>query len=884
MKQFYMIVVVLLFTLSQVMAGALAGKVTDKDTGEPLVGANIYIQGTTTGASTDADGMYYFEVDDGTYTVVCAFVGYVEESKQVTVSGTTQLDFALQSSVLKTSEIIVEASRAKDRETPVAFTDISADEIQRRFTIQDVPHLFKNTPGIYVTTDGGSGMGDSKVFIRGFDEQRISVMINNIEVNDPESKKVYWSNWGALPSGSQSIQVQRGAGSTLYGAGAFGGSINVLTAEAPAVSSTKIVATAGLYNTYKFGVDYNTGLFANDKLSFITRINYQTGNGWRQNTYYQGMSYYFGLSYFASENHTLRFVLHGAPQFHAYAFYSERAKNWAKYGRDWNPHPYVKDGDPGLTSREQDGTSLLDMLTFSHVDKDKGGEVIGNGYVSFDNNVYHKPQFEIHHTWDIDKDTYLQTNAFATAGRGYGEWVSSYYRIGRDENGQMSMETIKNSGQYQYRAHSIHNQFGIVTTYNTKWNNHDLSFGAEGRYWWARHYGLVINAFGNKYDPDVAKDNVAIRVGGVKGVFREGDIYYDYTGIKPNFSFFGHGLWKFDDLSIMTDLQYAVRMYNIKEDFPSSNNRPVDGGSYVPHQNLEGGNNDGFKNIDATYNLIDYNKTYVFVSPKFGANYNVNKNINLFANYSRVYNEPRVKYFFNYGQPNDDLNIEISDDYELGMGFVTSGFNFKLNLYRIDFQNKAYRIQDPTKANQPGYDYRGRRYVPVGTAHYTGVEFSTNMDLTRHLSFGAALTSMKNEWGNDISEEARTQLGIKEGNIEPETPQFMLSGTLNYLNGPLYVSAQAKYHKDYYILPSNDYVDLAYDADQGIVTQRGATLPDWTVVDLVVGWQDKFGGVNIDASLHMNNLLNAEYWQIGNQYGLMPGAERNIIFQLTVGL
>ncbi|MCD4692285.1 MAG: Plug domain-containing protein, partial [Calditrichales bacterium] len=147
------------------------------------------------------------------------------------------LNFEIKSSILRTSNIIVEASRAKERETPVAFTDIGADEITKKFTVQDVPHLFVNTPGIYVTSDGGSGLGDSKVYIRGFDEQRMSVMINNIEVNDPESKKVYWSNWGALPSGSQSIQIQRGAGSSLYGAGAFGGSINVLTADAPAVSS-----------------------------------------------------------------------------------------------------------------------------------------------------------------------------------------------------------------------------------------------------------------------------------------------------------------------------------------------------------------------------------------------------------------------------------------------------------------------------------------------------------------------------------------------------------------------------------------------------------------------------------------------------------------------
>jgi len=258
MNRLLVFFIVFVFAAANVFAGALAGRVFDAQTGKGLVGANIFIANSTTGSSTDEDGMYYFDVDDGDYVVVCTYVGFVEQKKEVTVSGEkTLLNFEMAPSVMRTSEIIVEASRAKERETPVAFTDVGADDISMRFNVQDVPHLFVNTPGVYVTSDGGSGMGDSKVYIRGFDEQRISVMINNIEVNDPESKKVYWSNWGSLPSGSQSIQVQRGAGSSLYGAGAFGGSINVLTADAPAVRGFNLTSTTGLYNTYKLGGDYN---------------------------------------------------------------------------------------------------------------------------------------------------------------------------------------------------------------------------------------------------------------------------------------------------------------------------------------------------------------------------------------------------------------------------------------------------------------------------------------------------------------------------------------------------------------------------------------------------------------------------------------------------
>lgn len=905
MKQIILFISVLMFAVSSVFAGSVAGKVTDAATGAALAGANVFVEGTSVGAATDEDGMFFFEIDNGTYTFVCSFVSYNEVRKTVTVSGAkTVVDFALKANILKTSDIIVEASRAKERETPVAFTNITSDEISKGFTVQDVPHLFVNTPGVYVTSDGGSGLGDSKVYIRGFDEQRMSVMINNIEVNDPESKKVYWSNWGALPSGSQSIQVQRGAGSSLYGAGAFGGSINVLTADAPAVSSLKLNATAGMYNTYKLGFDYNTGLFADNKMSFLTRINYMTGNGWRKDTFYKGMSYYFGLSYFLNENHTFRLVLHGAPQYHAYSYYSNAADTYAKWGRDFNSHPYVADNDAGLTSREKDGTSLLEMLYMGFVDKDKGGEVIGNGNVSFDNNVFHKPQLELHYTWDINKDSYLQVNTFGTMGRGYGENISNAWAFTsmgyRDASGQINMQDIMDMGGnssfanggynflkksvYQYRAHSIHNQFGAVATYSTKWMKHEFSVGAEGRYWWARHYGLIINTFGNKADASVALDNAQIKVGGAKSIFREGDVYYDNTNTKPNFSVFGHALWNLGDLNVMTDLQYSLRMYHIKEDFPSSNNRPVADGTYVMTQNLEGGNNDGFvNNATAKYNLVDFTKNYQFVSPKLGANYNLTDHLNVFANYSRVYNEPRVKYFFNYGQPSDDLDIEISDDYELGMGFAVANFNAKLNLYNINFQNKAYRITDPTKANEPGYDYKGRRYIPVGDATYRGIEFNGNIMLSKHLKLGTSVSRMENAWDAGVSEEAKEQLGIKKGNIEPGAPQFMMSNVISYNNGPLYVSMAARHYKDYYILPGNEFVGLEYDTQTENYVKEGDVLPAWTVVDVIVGWQQNVGMFNLNASLHVNNILNEEFWQIGNEYGLMPGAERNALFNLVLG-
>ncbi len=872
--------VVAVFAMGFAQSGTIKGTVKAGDTDEPLIGANVLIEGTVLGSATDEDG--YFVIVGapmGSIRINVSFLGYSSQTLEVQITAEqleADLDVKMEPTMYKTQAIIVEASRAKERETPVAFTNITKEQISRDFTIMDVPHLFKNTAGVYVTTDGGSGMGDSKTYIRGFDEQRISVMINGIEVNDPESKKVYWSNWGSLPSGSQSIQVQRGAGSTLYGAGAFGGSINVVTQDAVGDRSYGFMSTVAQYGTYKLGGEFSSGLMG-EKYSFTGKTIYMEGNGWRKNTYYRGLQYYFAFNYFMNEKHTIRAILHGAPQYHAYSYLSNPAKDLARYGRDFSSNPWVRSTDGGLTDRETDGTKLMDLMFISHIDKDKGGEVIGNGITSFDNNVYHKPQFEVHHTWDINKNTYVQTTGFATIGRGYGENIGSGYKISKDGDGEITMAGIDAANVYQYRAYSMHNQGGIVSTYNTKYGDHEFSTGAEARFWKARHYGLITNTFG--------QESIRYYIGNEGVDFRQSDVYYDYTGTKPNYSVFGHGLWKFGKFSIMTDLQYTIRKYNIKEDMPGSNNRPDPNGNYIITQNLEGGNDDGYVNhADTTYALVDLDKTYNFLSPKFGINYNFDKNFNVFANYSRVYNEPRVKSFYNYGQPDDDVDEEISDDFELGFGYLTSDFSAKVNIYQINFQNKALRLEDPTMANQPGYDYKGRKYIPVGSAEYRGIEFTAAAKITPNFEIGGTVTLAENAWTDDITELAQTSLGIEEGMIEPEYPQQIFVGTFQYNKNKWFFSGAIRHFRDYYILPDNGYIDLEYDVDLGQATESGSTLPNWTVADIIIGYQEKLGGANLNLSLHFNNIFDQEYYQIGNSYGLVPGPERHVMFNMAVGL
>jgi hypothetical protein len=106
-----------------VVAGTITGSVTNKDSGEPLVGANVYLQGTTIGAASDAEGMFRIEAPDGNYNLVCEYVGFAKQIFSVNVSGNVNQNFELVE-FLFANAIDVFADRAKERETPVAFTNV----------------------------------------------------------------------------------------------------------------------------------------------------------------------------------------------------------------------------------------------------------------------------------------------------------------------------------------------------------------------------------------------------------------------------------------------------------------------------------------------------------------------------------------------------------------------------------------------------------------------------------------------------------------------------------------------------------------------------------------------------------------------------------------
>jgi outer membrane receptor protein involved in Fe transport len=299
----FLLLAALLVTSGSVLAqsGQIKGRVVDADTRQPMGGATVMLVGTTLGAVTDQNGNYVIKnVPFGSHTLRALFVGYIQQVRLVVV-GLDEIEenFNLIQTVLQQKEVIVEVNRARERETPVAFTTVEKEQIVQRIHGQDAPLLLKGAPGVYAYSTDGVGNGEAKLFVRGFNQNYVQVLINGIPTNDPESNAVYWSNWGSVSSSAASIQVQRGAGSSLYGAGAFGGSFNIITGSPRPKQYYAASLSLGSPMNTMYGVDLSTGLLENS-MAFSLKVERKIGEGTRLGARYEGWNYYFSGSWFVN--------------------------------------------------------------------------------------------------------------------------------------------------------------------------------------------------------------------------------------------------------------------------------------------------------------------------------------------------------------------------------------------------------------------------------------------------------------------------------------------------------------------------------------------------------------------------------------------------------
>ena len=196
----------------------------------------------------------------GKTTVNISYIGYESLTKDFNlINGLNDLGVVkLQPISLGLNEVEVIADIAKERMTPVAATTISATYIEQNLGNQEFPEILRNTPSVYVTKEGG-GFGDSRINVRGFEQNNIAVMINGVPVNDMETGWVYWSNWSGLADVTNKMQVQRGLGASKLAIPAVGGTINILTNAAEFKKGGNVSSSMGMTDTQNTVLHYHQG-------------------------------------------------------------------------------------------------------------------------------------------------------------------------------------------------------------------------------------------------------------------------------------------------------------------------------------------------------------------------------------------------------------------------------------------------------------------------------------------------------------------------------------------------------------------------------------------------------------------------------------------------
>lgn len=174
-------------------------------------------------------------------------------------------------------EVLVSAVRATSK-TPVSFSNLDKKDIKFRNLGQDIPILMNYLPSVVTTSDAGNGVGYTGIRVRGSDATRVNVTINGIPYNDSESHGTYWVNMPDFASSVESLQLQRGVGTSTNGAGAFGASLNMLTDSYSDKASGEISNSFGSFNTQKHTVKFSTGLM-NDHFEIAGRLSALKSDG-----------------------------------------------------------------------------------------------------------------------------------------------------------------------------------------------------------------------------------------------------------------------------------------------------------------------------------------------------------------------------------------------------------------------------------------------------------------------------------------------------------------------------------------------------------------------------------------------------------------------------
>jgi outer membrane receptor protein involved in Fe transport len=837
------------------------GQLVDSETGEPLVGAAVMVEGTSQGTVTDIDGYFKQSVAQGG-TLVFKYVGFKDLKKKITQKGAS-VDLGtikMEPDAVMLADVTITSSIAVARKTPVAVSTIDPVFIEEKLGTQEFPEILKSTPGIYATKDGG-GFGDSKINIRGFKSENSAMMVNGVPMNGMENNKVYWSNWSGLSDVTRSIQVQRGLGAAKVASPAVGGSINIITKTTEAKKGGSVSYAMGNDGYNKILFNLSSGL-SKDGWAFSLLGAKTWGDGYIQGTEFEGYTWFVSIAKRFNDNHQLSLTAFGAPQWH-----NQRSNQNGLSIKEWQRvKQYMGEDSP---------YKYNSTFGYRH----------GQSYNS-SRNSYHKPQISLNHLWQIDQKSSLSTALYVSIGRGDGyrgtgdsTYANSWYG---STNGLVNTQFRRPDGTFDYDAVETMNAestngskmvmskmmnnhlwYGLLSTYTTKFGeNFDFYGGIDFRYYKGLHQDILTDLFGGTYFIDsynrknvTAENNPA--VGGNSAYINQklnvGDVLRrDYDGF------------------VMYEGVFAQLEYN--QDKLSAF---ISGGA----------SNTGYWRYDRMYYSKDKakssTKNYLGGNIKGGANYNLTENHNVFVNAGYINRAPMFDTSFINSQTSHDRNPDAKNEkimsFELGYGYRSRFFTANLNGYYTRWMDKALYDSGTTADG-----LRWAMNMTGANADHWGVEFDfvakplNWLDITGMFSWGDW------RWGGVASGYLFDSQGQMLQNTRGDVVTDMANAEqyqykIDMDNVSVGGSAQTTAALGLGVRPmkglrlgvdwnffSRNFAD--YDINANVATQNEPyvigspwKIPSYSTFDLSAGYTFDFGKIRATLSGNVNNVLDQEY-------------------------
>ena len=419
---------------------------------------------------------------------------YSQEKIIDTVQGTKQ----------NLDEVIVKGIRAKFS-SPISYSNIYKEKLKNKNLGQDLPILLNFLPSVVTTSDAGAGIGYTGIRVRGVSPQSTNITINGIPFNDPESMGTFWVNLPDFTSSVQSLQLQRGIGTSTNGSGAFGASINILTDNISQTPYAEISSSFGSFNTRKNTIKFSTGKI-NDVFEFSGRFSKIDSDGYVDRAYSDLKSYFVQGTYLKGS--TLIKAISFAGHEKTYQSWYGLTMDQLKENRRQNPYTYENEIDN-----------------------------------------YKQDHYQLHWNEKINNFWSFNLGLNYTYGRGYFE----QYR--EDDNidtygGIVSSDTNLNGEKTDttdlIRRRWLDNDFYVFnSSLNFIKNKIDLTISSSYSSYVGDHFGEVIWA----------------RTFSSNGKIR--DRYYEGLGEKKDLSFFTKLLYSIDEkIEFYSDLQYRNVKYN----------------------------------------------------------------------------------------------------------------------------------------------------------------------------------------------------------------------------------------------------------------------------------------------------------------------------------